>query len=323
MGAPIYGGWDLVELGTALDLVPVYADRVVAEADPRHPGQRGQGAHEYEGETESGLVKISAIGLGRQLGAEWAHRLAVNVSYHKALQAVCRAQFQKLKILGGVAILEDQRNHLRQLKAFKGPEAILAGEPALMAESRTTKPKLPFAKLDFLLVDEIGKEISGTGCDTKVVGRIMNIYEAECQSPYITRVIFRDLSADTGGNAIGVGLADFVTRRLATKIDPVSTALNAITGGTPEKGRLPLVMESDRAALDATLRTIGVWQPATVRGAWIANSKDLECLAVTPALAEEAAGRADLAVFGAAFAPPYDQAGNLPKLMSLCPAGGH
>jgi len=316
VGCPVYDGWDLVELGRAADLVPVYADRAVLEADHLILVNRVKEHTEYIGDTESGLIKMAAIGLGRQLGAEYVHQLAVNISYYRALHAVAQVLFERLPVLGGVALLEDQRNRLRRLEAIPAGR-IFQREPELLAESRGDKPKLPFEKLDFLIIDEIGKDISGTGADTKVVGRIMNIYEAECTSPRITRILIRDLSHKTDGNAIGIGLADYTTRRVVEKMNPEVTTLNAITGCTPEKGRLPLVLENDRKALEAILRTIGVWRPESVRGAWIANSKDLELLAVTPHLADLAARRPDLEVLGNAFAAPFDAQGDLPRLAEL------
>jgi hypothetical protein len=312
VGAPIYDGWDLVALGRVHDQVTLYVDRAVAAADHVIVVNRIKEHTEYEGPTESGLIKMMAIGLGRQPGAEQAHALAVNLGYYKALHAMAAVMFEKLKILGGVGILEDQRNQFRRVAMLEAAD-IPGGEARLMAESRAYKPKLPFETLDFLIIDEIGKEISGTGADTKVVGRIMNIYEEELKTPYITRILVRDLSEETNGNAIGIGLADYTTRRCLDKINTEVTALNAITGCTPEKGRIPLAGKNDEEAFQFVLRTIGVWSRESVRGAWIKNSKDLETLAVTTALAEQARGRGDLKVLGRPMEMPFDEEGNLPS----------
>jgi len=312
VGAPVYDGWDLVALGRVHDQVTLYVDRVVAKADHVIVVNRIKEHTEYEGPTESGLIKMMAIGLGRQPGAEQAHALAVNLGYYKALHAMAAVMFEKLNILGGVGILEDQRNRFRRVAILKAAD-MPGGEARLMAESRAYKPKLPFDTLDFLIIDEIGKEISGTGADTKVVGRIMNIYEAEVKTPHITRILVRDLSEETNGNAIGIGLADYTTQRCVNKINAEVTALNAVTGCTPEKGRIPLVGQTDEAAFQFVLRTIGVWSGETVRGAWIKNSKDLETLAVTTALGEKARGRKDLEVLGGPLQMPFDDEGNLPK----------
>ena len=172
---------------------------------------------------------------------------------------------------------------------------------------------LPFDQLDVLLVDEIGKDISGAGFDTKVIGRIMNIYEKECERPAITRIVLRDLSARTGGNAIGLGLADYVHRRVVDKMDAGMTALNCITAVAPEKARVPIVMPTDRLALDAALRSIGLWTIESVRLAWIINTSDLRRLAVSPALAAEARAKG-LSVSAGSFALPFDNDGELQGL---------
>ena len=147
--------------------------------------------------------------------------------------------------------------------------------------------------------------------DTKVVGRIMNVYEKECETPRITRIVVRDLSEATHGNATGIGLADFTTTRAVEKTDFYATTTNCITAVAPEKGRMPLAFQTDREAIDASFRTIGIWTPDRVRVAWISNTKDLEWLAVSGALPESVGG---IAGAGESFDLPYNAAGNLPKL---------
>jgi hypothetical protein len=179
---------------------------------------------------------------------------------------------------------------------------------------------LPFTQLDVLLVDEIGKEISGAGFDTKVIGRIRNIYEKECEQPRITRIVLRDLSEKTGGNAIGVGLADFIHRRVMEKMDPEITALNSITAVAPEKGMVPITLPSDRKALEAALQSIGPWNTDSVRMAWIINTAELKRLAVSPALAREARLKG-LSVSEHPFVLPFDTNGDLPGVRQSLIAG--
>jgi hypothetical protein len=268
---------------------------------------------EYQGETESGLIKMAAIGLGRQMGAETTHRLAVNITYYEALHAVAKVLFEELNVLGGVAILEDQLNTMRRLEAVP-VDQIFAREPEILKETISYKPKLPYEDLDLLIIDEIGKEISGTGADTKVVGRIMNIYEKEAKSPKITRIVIRDLSEKTDGNAIGLGLADYTTKRAVDKINYDTTLLNSVTGGTPEKGRIPLYLPNDQAAIETALRTVGVWDETTLKAAWIINTKDLEVMAVSQKLWQEAADSSVIDPLGNLFELPFAEDGSLPKL---------
>ncbi|HTY23259.1 MAG TPA: hypothetical protein VMC85_09025, partial [Desulfomonilaceae bacterium] len=148
--------------------------------------------------------------------------------------------------------------------------------------------------------------------DTKVVGRIMNIYEEECETPRITRIVVRDLSEATDGNATGIGLADYTTTRAVEKTDFYATMTNCLTAVAPEKGRMPLAFKTDREALDAAFKTIGIWTPDRVRVAWISDTKNLEWIAVSEVLLESFKhGKDDL------FDLPYDTEGNLPKLKDL------
>jgi hypothetical protein len=311
LGAPIHDRMEPVQIGEA-EGCPVYADRAAVEADHILIVNRVKEHTEFIGEIESGLIKMAVVGLGRVAGAEVMHQLAVRISYVKAIQAIARVLFQKLPILGGLAILEDKTNALRRLEAVPAA-AVFEREPQLLAEAREHHAALPFDQLDILLVDEIGKDISGAGFDTKVIGRIMNIYEQECERPRITRIVLRGLSARTGGNAIGLGLADYVHRRVVDRMDAGMTALNCITAVAPEKARIPIVLDSDRQAIEAAFRSIGLWSPHRVRMAWIVNTSDVQRLAVSPALAAEARA-GGLMVSPRPFALSFDDRGELKGL---------
>jgi hypothetical protein len=314
LGAPLYDRLDPIAVGE-VEGCPVYADRAAVEADHIILVNRVKEHTEFIGGFESGLIKMAVVGLGRIAGAEVMHQLAVRISYVRAIEAMARVLFARLPVRGGLAILEDKANHVRRIEAVPAA-AVFEREPELLREAQRHHAALPFERLDVLLVDEIGKEISGAGFDTKVIGRIMNIYEKECERPRITRIALRDLSKKTGGNAIGVGLADYVHRRVVEKMDPEMTALNCITAVAPEKGRIPISLPSDRQLLEAALRSIGMWAPPSVRLAWIVNTSNLEQLAVSPALAEEAHAKG-LAVGDAGFPFPFDAAGELPGLQRV------
>jgi hypothetical protein len=314
LGAPIHGRMEPVVVGET-EKCPVYADRAALQADHIILVNRIKEHTEFIGEIESGLLKMAVVGLGRVAGAEVMHQLAVRISYVRAIQAMARVLFQKLPILGGVAILEDKTNSLRRLEAVPAA-AVFEREPQLLREAAQHHAALPFDQLDVLLVDEIGKDISGAGFDTKVIGRIMNIYEKECERPGITRIVLRDLSARTGGNAIGLGLADYVHRRVVDKMDAAMTALNCITAVAPEKARIPIVQPSDQKALEAAFRSIGLWTAKSARLAWIISTSDLKRLAVSPALAGEAAAKG-ITVSKEGFSLPFDSSGELPGLRQV------
>lgn len=323
LGVPVYSEYRPVVVDHVLDSVPVYADRAVVEADHVLIVNRVKEHTEYVGETESGILKMAVVGFGRQIGAETMHQLAVNITYVKAIHTIAASLFRNIRVLGGIALLENHFNQLRRVEAIR-PDQIFQREPQLLEESKAYKPRLPVEELDILLVDEIGKEISGAGMDTKVVGRIMNVYEKECETPSITRIVVRDLSDATDGNATGIGLADYITRRAMEKIDFEATATNCVTAAAPEKGRTPLAFNSDQAALDAAFRTIGIWTPERVRAAWISNTKDLEWLAVSSALLEPLKNNTGIRVCekDGLFDLPCDKEGNLPKLKDFLQTRG-
>ncbi len=314
VGAPIHDQLEPVKIAEAAEL-PVFADQAAVDADHIILVNRIKEHTEFIGAIESGLIKMAVVGLGRIAGAEVMHQLAVRISYARAIQSIARALFSNLQILGGIAILENKTNKFRRLEAIPR-EAIFEREPELLQESRQYHAMLPFTQLDVLLVDEIGKEISGAGFDTKVIGRIRNIYEKECEQPQITRIVLRDLSEKTGGNAIGIGLADFVHRRVVEKMDPAITALNSITAVAPEKGMVPIALPSDRESLGVALQSIGPWDSDSVRMAWIINTADLNRLAVSPALAKEAKLKG-LSISEQPFALQFDDNGNLPNLRNI------
>ena len=311
VGSSIHDRLESVEIAD-VEGCPVFADRAAVEADHIILVNRIKEHTEFIGEIESGLIKMAVVGLGRIDGAEVMHQLAVRISYARALQAIARVLFSKLQILGGIAILEDKTNKFRRLEAVPA-DTIFKREPELLQEAQQYHAMLPFDQLDVLLVDEIGKDISGAGFDTKVIGRIRNIYEKECEGPKITRIVLRDLSEKSGGNAIGLGLADFIHRRVVERMDTEMTAINSITAVAPEKGTVPITLSSDRKALEAAFQSIGLWNTDSIRMAWIINTSDLKRLAVSPALAKEAKLKG-LSISAHPFVLPFDANGNLPKL---------
>ncbi len=315
-GAPVYDGWEVVPIGATDIGAPVYADRAAVEADHIILVNRVKEHTDFIGFTESGLIKIAVIGLGRQPGAASMHRMALDIGMQRSLHSAARVILEKLNVLGGVAILEDHCNNLRRLEMVPA-NRLFERESELLTESRSFKPRLPWDRIDVLIVDEIGKEISGTGADSKVIGRIMNRFEDECTSPSIKRVLFLDLSEDTCGNAIGIGMADYTTRLAAGKVNHETTWLNCLTSSRPELAKIPMALESDREAVETGFQTAGAWLPETVRAVWISDTKHLSRLAASEALLAEAAGRTDLEVFGDAFELPFGDDGSLKRLKDL------
>ncbi|MCC6793248.1 MAG: DUF2088 domain-containing protein [Thermomicrobiales bacterium] len=278
MGCEIRASMETVELGTVEGDIPVYFDKIAYEqADVVIPVGRVKPHTDFHGPIESGLMKMIAIGLGKQKGADAFHRQGFG-RFHTLIPAVGLFTLSHINMPFGIALVENGYGHLSLVEAVPGRE-IIDREPELLKLSRERLGRLPGEKIDILFVDEIGKNISGDGADPNVINRdISGLLETSELNlkPSIHRVIFRDLTEDTQGNACGVGLGDFVLRRLADKIDPISTYMNVITSKYPAGGRTPMVVNDDRQALYLALASAQRVEAETARIARIKNTKDVE-----------------------------------------------
>jgi hypothetical protein len=282
VGADVINTMEVAELGQSRSGIKAYADRTLLGCDHILIVNRIKEHTEFSGEIESGLLKMMAVGFGRTPGAIEMHRCAVKTGYELAIKELAQVYLEKLPILGGIGILDSPSGGTSRLEAIPAAE-FFSLEARLLQEAHRITPKLPLDQIDILIVDEIGKDISGTGMDTKVIGRVMNVYEAEPDLPKITRILVRDLTQATHGNALGIGLADFTTRKLVQKIDSGVTNINCITAVTPEKARIPMTFETEREALEAAFRTIGPINEDDVRLLWIKNTSSLTDFWASPA----------------------------------------
>jgi hypothetical protein len=286
LGVPVVSSLDVVELGTTEEGIPVVFSKDALACDNVIVINRIKPHTEFSGKIESGLTKMLVIGMGKHEGAILAHKWAVRFGYERTLISSANLVIQKVPIAMGIGIVENGFGRAARIEAVS-PENFVEEEVRLLDYARQTCPHLPFDQLDVLIVDEGGKEISGTCMDTKVIGRIMNIYEQPLTHPYITRIILRDITDTSHGNGLGVGLADFVTKRLADKLNRSITDLNCVTAVTPEKARLPIVAETDQSAVDQAIATAGPVTPDDVRLCWIKNTMKLDTMFVSKALLEE------------------------------------
>jgi hypothetical protein len=290
VGARVIDTMDVVALGTTPLGIPALADRALIDCDHIIVANRIKEHTEFSGSIESGLCKMMAIGFGRALGAVVTHQHAVACGYEAAILDVAELCIDRLPVLAGIGLLDTPDGDTAKVAVVPAPE-ILTREPELLEESRHLKPKLPLDQVDLLIIDEMGKDVSGTGMDTKVIGRVMNVYEPEPEHPSITRIFVRDLTPATHGNALGIGLADFTSRRLVDKIDWHATNINCVTAVTPEKARLPMTFETEREAVEAGLATIGPKSVEEVRMLWIRNTTDIVELLATQAAIEAMDGQ--------------------------------
>ena len=310
VGCPIISQMDVVKLGHTQEGIPVYIDKVAASADGIVVVNRVKPHTEYTGDIESGLMKMMTIGLGKHRGALTAHKYAVQYGYQSVIPSIAREILKSASILFGLAVVENTHGETARVVAVE-PDSFEETEKALLKEAKKFLATLPFHKLDILIVDEMGKEISGTGIDTNVIGRIMFIGGPEPESPRITRIVVLDLTEETCGSAVGVGLADFITRRLVNKIDYRVTYINCFTAMTPEKARLPAVAETDKEAIEWAFQTIGAVEPQQARVVKIKNTLHLDKLYISQSLLSELEAKPDWEVEQKAYEMRFDHDGNI------------
>jgi hypothetical protein len=273
MGCPIRATMEVVPVGEALGL-PVWLDKLASEADWIGIVNRVKLHTDFKGSIESGLFKMMTIGLGKHKGAIQYHRANIHHGYETVITSVGREMLAKARIGFGVGVVENGYDETAHIEAFS-PEALEAGERRLLKSAREWMARLPFSPIDVLVVEEIGKNISGAGMDTNIIGRPSNPHEPFPNDPKILWIVALDLTEDSGGNATGIGNADFTTRRLADKIDWKKTAINCLTACAPNGAKLPLTFDSDREAVDNALGCIGLVKPEQARVIRIKNTRPL------------------------------------------------
>ena len=296
IGCEIRSSMAVEQVGTTAERdVPIVADANAVGADAIVPINRIKPHTGFSGRVESGLSKMLVIGMGKQRGAKLTHEWAVDWSFRKMIPSITERLLSELPIVGGVAIVEDQYDDTAIIKGIP-PSEFLDREAELLEMAYDHMPRLPFDELDLLVVDRMGKEISGTGMDTNVIGRIHIAYEPPPERPTIGRIYVRSLTDSSRGNATAVGLADFVHADLEAATDRTKTFINALTASAPQGSRLPPVVETDRGGLVAALSTIGVYDPETVRVVRVTDTMHLDRFYASSALVEAARKRDNLRV---------------------------
>jgi hypothetical protein len=310
MGCPIRSTMDVKYLGDAVDGYPIYVDKYASEADHIVLINRIKPHTKFKGPLESGLMKMMAIGMGKQKGAEYYHKAAVKFTFQKIISTVGLEVIKKCPILFGLAIVENGYDQTSMLQAIL-PDDIPEEEEKLLSIAKQRMARLPFHDIDVLIVDEIGKNISGTGMDVNITGRNRDILGDFTTGPFIKRIFVRNLSKESEGNALGIGLADFTTTRLIKNMDIKKTYINCITAISPEKGSIPMYFDTDREALEACLWTIGGVSAPEVRLVYIKNTLELSKMYVSEAFKKELRERNDLKILSRWEDIPLDTHGNM------------
>jgi len=308
VGVEIRASMATVPLGSAPEGFRVFMDRNAWEADGVLVLNRVKPHTDFSGRTESGLLKMMAVGMGKEDGARETHHWGWKHGFEQVIRAMSAVTLASGKILCGLAVAENEMHQICAARAAR-PENIVALEEEMLILARPLVPRLPFSKLHLLVVDELGKNISGTGMDTKVIGRGVELQPGE--GPEISMIYVRDLTPESGGNAVGMGLADVIHDRLYQKIDFQKTYLNSRVSLNPVPSKLPMHLASDRQALGLALGHLGRPDPGDQRIVWIRNTLSLNRLAVSAPLAREAAQLNGWRLAAAAHVPQFDSEGNV------------
>jgi hypothetical protein len=310
MGVPIRATMEVEEVGRSPWGLPILVGKDALEADALVFINRIKPHTNFDAEIESGILKMMTIGACKHLGAVQAHRAAVDVSMGSMILELGRYLVRRLPILFALGLVENARHQTAILRAMRS-ERIEETERQLLKEAKALMAKIPFDFLHLLIVDEMGKEISGTGMDTNVIGRLYIAPEKEPETPRYTRILVRDLTEQTAGNAVGIGLADFATRRLANKINFKYTYTNSLTSGTVMRSKLPIILETDREAIEVALGTIGLTEPTGAKIVRIKNTLELEELRASEALRGAIQANPDLEITGGPESIAFGPAGDL------------
>jgi hypothetical protein len=311
VGAPIRSSLEVIEIGKTEAGIPVFMDKLAATADHVVLVNRIKQHTEFEYEFESGLLKMMAIGLGKQEGAATYHEAMMTYGYPQVILTVAKKVMQHANILLGIATVENGYGKTAKIGVCPA-DRIEYMEKELFKLAKKLAPKLPFENADIIIIDEMGKDISGTGFDTKVVGRIgLPLLTKDPDKPNIKRILVCDLTEGSEGNAVGVGIADFITQRLLNKIDMPALNMNTITGACPEMGKIPLTLENDREALEIAIKSIGLIAPENLRIIRIKNTACLSELDFSEAYEEDIKRRSDLEIIENKRSMTFDPSGNL------------
>jgi len=279
--APVRITMAVEELGE-VDGIPLFLDQLAHQADGIVLINRIKPHTDFTGPTESGLIKMMAIGLGNQIGADHYHRLSVARDMYEIINTAGTELIKLSRVLFGVGLVENEAHETAHLRLIPGPE-IATTEPELLSISRKCFPRLPLDEIDLLIVDAIGKEISGSGMDPIVTGRRPCAHSPRRPWPKIGRILVRDITEASEGNGTGIGQADFTTQRAVDKIDAEITAVNCVTACCPEDGKIPLTYPDDRRAVEAALMTLRPFECDDLRMVHIKNTLELENLVVSTA----------------------------------------
>ena len=315
MGVPFDSSMETVCVGATQDGVPVNFSAAALKGDLILPINRVKPHTDFSGPFGSGVMKMIAIGFGKRTGAAACHAAASRLGHERVIREVARVLLKSVPIVGGLAILENHFHETADL-VFLTPDNLEEEEARLLERARSLMPKLPFKEIDLLIVDEIGKNISGAGMDPNVIGRPVLGYSSSLvsqpdQRPHISRIFVRGVTTASSGNAIGIGMADFTTTAAVRNIDLQTTYVNALTALTPQTAKVPIHFDTDREVIEQALQSLALEDPGSARVVHIRNTLSLDVMRVSTPYVDELSKRNDLARLGPDLEMSFDSKGNL------------
>jgi len=308
LGVPIRSSMEVVQVGTTASGMPVYIDKIAHdEADGVVLVNRVKAHTSFHGDVESGLIKMAVIGLGKQEGAEVCHELGFETMSQRIAE-IARISMKKAPVLFGVALLENAQHETSEIHVIPQNE-IEERELHLLKRAKELMARVPFRKLDVLIMDQIGKDISGTGFDTNVVGRYHTGYGSG--GPDVTRMAVLDISDHSHHNGNGLGIADFTTDRAFRKFDFAETYPNSLTSNVPLSVKIPMVLPSDKTAIQAAVKTCLLWDKTQAKLVRIKDTLTLTEFEVSENLLDEVNSHPQLEVVEGPYDLPFDDEGDL------------
>lgn len=315
MGVPFETSMEVRKIGSTENGLDVVYSAVALDADAVLPINRIKPHTDFHGPLGSGIQKMLAVGFGKHVGAANMHRAASRLGHETVIRGFAKVVFEKVKILGAVAILENQCHQTADLEVIT-TEKIASEEARLIERAAAMMPRLPMDEIDLLIVDQIGKELSGTGMDTNVIGRGILGYSAglkadETVSPKIFRIFVRDLSEKTNGNGIGIGLADFTTARLVRDLDMRATYINALTSLGLPTVKIPIYFETDRETIQHAVASLASDHPERLRIVRISDTLNINRLLVSEPCMASMRSDPGVSIAGEPQPMRFDAEGNL------------
>ncbi len=307
MGVPVISSMETVQIGETPHGLPVHMDKNAASADFIVPVGRVKPHTDFRGRHESGLYKMLAIGCGKQHGADICHSRGYG-EFSRNISEIAEVMLEKKKILFGMAIVEDAFHGTYSLTAVP-PEKFEEEDARLLVKAKELVPHIPFEKINVLILNRFGKNISGAGMDPNVTGRSGSL---PAEKPFVDRIVVLDLTEESHNNFAGIGIADVITRRFFDKISFTETYPNGITSRDLASLKIPTVMSNDRNAIRAALQTVSGQMPEEGwRVVWMDDTLGLESFFISELLVEEAERNPALQVESRRVVPEFDGEGNV------------